>query len=183
MARLAAMGHAAPSSAFAAALTLAALLAACGPAEQGVAQAQEGDPVISISEGACPPDSCPVYDFTLRPSGDYILNSVRFVKDKGVSQGNIGPDAWEQAEKELADAGFWTLDRVQTPDTRANCMSGAPDVLVTWRTAEGKEKTLTYNAGCGVRPVNEMISRLRAAMHFETLVWTDDRFNPETGER
>jgi hypothetical protein len=177
------MGKPAPSASILIAAMLATVIVACSPSEQGVAQSQPGDAIISISEGPCPADSCPVYDMTLRQNGDYILHGVRFVKAEGVSEGNLGPDAWVQAEKELTDAGFWVLDPVQTPDTRANCVSGAPTVLITWRTEEGKTKTLTYDAGCGVRPVNQMISRLRTAMHFEGLVWTDDRFNPITGER
>jgi hypothetical protein len=155
----------------------AAIATACSQGEQGVTQAQADNPVIAISEGACL-GPCPVYEMTLRPDGSYILHGARFVKTSGVSEGKLGEKAWTRAQGVLEAAGFWTLQPVQTLETLPNCQTDAPTVKVTWRTAEGKEKTVTYNAGCGVRKMQDMISELREAIGFGDLVWTEDRFDP-----
>lgn len=159
------------------AVLAAAVAAACSEGEHGVIQAQAGDPAISLSEGACPA-TCPVYDMTLHPNGAYLLNGERFVRRAGVSDGNIGKDAWTEAEKMLKEASFWTLKPVQTRDTMDGCQRDAPTAKVTWRTAEGKEKTVTYNAGCGVEKMQVLIRSLRVALKFDDLVWTDAKFDP-----
>jgi hypothetical protein len=163
-------------------LVAAAVAAACSRGEEGLVQGQSGDPVVSLSEGACN-GTCPVYDLTVHANGTYILNGQRFVKTTGVSEGDIGADAFSAAVGVLEDAGFWTMRPVQTMETLQNCQTDAPTVLVTWREDSGKEKTVAYNAGCGVRKTQEMISRLRTALKFDDLVWTDAKFDPETGER
>jgi hypothetical protein len=155
----------------------AAVTTACSPSEQGVIQAQPDDPVISLSEGPCPA-TCPVYDMTLHPNGAYLLNSVRFVKGEGVTEGNIGRASYTAAEQALKDAGFWTLKPEQTMQTMLNCHPEAPTAKITWRTTEGKEKTVTYYAGCGVAKMQQLVGALRDAMKFERLVWTDDAFDP-----
>ncbi|MDZ4760137.1 MAG: DUF6438 domain-containing protein [Alphaproteobacteria bacterium] len=164
------------------ALAAVSFAAACAPSETGVFQTQTGDPVIAISEGACA-STCPVYDLTLRPDGRYLLNGERFVKATGVTEGNVGTNAWTAADAVLKSAEFWTMKEIQTPRTLPNCQTGAPTVRVTWRTGEGKEKTVIYDAGCGVERTREMISALRVAMRFDDLVWTNDTFDPATGER
>ena len=155
----------------------AAVAAACSPAEEGVVQAQTDDPVISLSEGPCPV-TCPVYDMTIHPNGAYVLNSVRFVRGEGVSEGNVGRASYTAAEQALKDAGFWTLKTEQTMDTMHNCQPDAPMAKITWRTSDGKEKTVTYYAGCGVPKMQQLVGALRNAMKFERLVWTEDRFDP-----
>ena len=155
----------------------AAIVTACSDGEKGVIQAQAGDAVIALSEGECDV-TCPIYDMTLHPDGKYVLNGVRFVKTSGVSEGDIGEPAWTAAEKVLADAGFWIMEPEQTAETLANCKDGAPTAKITWRTEEGKEKTVTYYAGCGVRKMEDIVRSLRAALDFEYLVWTNDRFDP-----
>jgi hypothetical protein len=154
-----------------------AIATACSQGEQGVLQGQADDPVISLSEGPCP-INCPIYDMTLHADGSYILNAERFVKTAGVSEGKLGKDAWSAAEDALEKAGFWNVKPVQTPDTLSNCQPDAPNAKITWRTAEGKEKTVTYNAGCGIPEMQELVASLRDAMAFGDLVWTDDRFDP-----
>jgi hypothetical protein len=155
----------------------AAMVTACSGGEKGVIQAQPDDPVIVLSEGACGV-TCPVYDMTLHPDGKYVLNGERFVRTSGVSEGDIGEGAWTAAEKLLTEAGFWTLEPEQTANTLPNCQEGAPTTKVTWRTREGKEKTVTYYAGCGVRKMEDLVRSLRAALDFEYLVWTNDKFDP-----
>lgn len=162
--------------AFALAAGLAA--AACSPAEQGVTQAQTGEPVVVLSEGACE-QTCPVYDMTLHPDGTYLLNGVKFVKTMGVSDGQLGTDAWKTAETALTEANFWTLPTNQTSNASENCHSGAPTVNVTWRTDSGKQKTITYTAGCGGQEMRTLVVALREAMSFDRLVWTDARFAPD----
>jgi len=115
---------------------------------------------------------------TLHPDGAYILNSVKFVKGSGVSEGKLSPEAWDDAEKILSDAGFWGLEPKETPETLSSCQAGAPTAKVTWRTSKGKEKTVEYNAGCGVPAMQELIGHLRGALKFEELVWTDEKFDP-----
>ena len=155
----------------------AAVATACSQGEQGVVQAQPEDPVIALSEGPCAA-TCPVYDMTLHPNGAYVLNSVRFVKGEGVTEGNIGKASYAAAEKVLADAGFWTLKAQQTEGTMPHCLPDAPTAKITWRTTEGKEKTVTYYAGCGVAKMQELVGALRNTMKFERLVWTNDSFDP-----
>lgn len=155
----------------------AAIAAACSQGEQGVIQAQTGDAVIVLSEGECP-TTCPVYDMTLHPDGAYVLNGERFVRTSGVSDGNIGKGAWSEAEKLLKEAGFWTLQAEQTRKTMSSCQPDAPTAKITWRTEEGKEKTVTYNAGCGVEKMQSLIRSLRGALKFDDLVWSNDRFDP-----
>jgi hypothetical protein len=157
---------------------LALAPAACSPAELGVETVHVDDPVIVLSEGECD-QTCPVYDMTLKPDGSYVLNGVRFVKTPGVSDGGLGTGAWEAAEKALADSNFWLLEPNQTSSTQTTCQPGTPTVAVTWRTAEGKQKTLNYRAGCGGPEGRALIPALRAAMQFDTLVWTEDRFAPD----
>lgn len=154
-----------------------ALAMACTPSEKGVVQGRPDDPVIVLSEGPCL-GNCPIYDMTLRPSGAYTLNAQRFVKAEGLSEGELSPEAWTAAEQALEEAGFWTLDPVMTLETMSTCHTDAPTVMVTWRNAEAKEKTVTYNSGCGVRTMQTLVSELRAAMDFDNLVWTDARFDP-----
>lgn len=155
----------------------AVIATACSQGEQGVAQAQPDDPVITLSEGPCP-INCPVYDMTLHADGSYILNAVRFVKETGVSEGKLGRNAWDAAEDALEKADFWKVKPEQTPDTLPTCQPDAPTATITWRTADGKEKTVTYNAGCGVREMQQLVASLRDAMAFGDLVWTDERFDP-----
>ncbi len=155
----------------------AAIAAACSQGEQGVVQAQVDDAVISLSEGPCV-GPCPVYDMTLHPNGTYTLNSVRFVKGRGVTEGNLGRGKFAQAEEVLRKAGFWTLKPEQTGDTLPNCQADAPTAIIMWRTETGREKTVTYNAGCGVSKMQELVKGLRGVLGFERLVWTDERFDP-----
>ena len=156
--------------------------AACSKSETGVAQGQIDDPVIVLSEGQCL-GTCPVYDMTLHPDGAYILNGRKFVKTEGVTEGDLGVGAWTTAEGVLKAADFWTMKQVQTGETLVNCMTDAPNVMITWRTPAGKEKTVTYNAGCGVAEMQTLIQDLRNAMSFDSLVWTNEKFDPSTGAR
>lgn len=165
------IGASAIAAAFAAA-------SACSPAEQGVTQAQTGDPVIVMSEGACD-QTCPVYDMTLHADGTYALHGVKFVKTTGVSEGQLDAAAWTAAEKALTDASFWTLPTNQTSAVSENCHSGTPTVNVTWRNDAGKQKTIAYTAGCGGPEMRNVIIALRQAMAFDSLVWTDERFGPD----
>jgi hypothetical protein len=159
------------------ALLLAATVAtACSPSEKGVAQGREDDPVISLSEGSCV-GTCPVYDITLHPDGAYLMNGERYVKTLGVTDGSLGPKAWSAAERVLKEAEFWKLEPLQTPAKLSNCQPDAPTVKVTWRTSEGKQKTLTYDAGCGVQKMQNLVSDLREALDFDSLVWTDKKFD------
>ncbi len=164
--------------AWATAAVVATAAVACSPAEQGVSQAQTGDAVIVLSEGACA-QTCPVYDMTLHPDGSYILNSVKFVKAAGVSEGNLGAGAWKTAEAALTEASFWTLPANQTSSASENCQLGAPTVNVIWRTIEGKQKMIAYTAGCGAPEMRGVVVALRQAMLFDDLVWTDERFAPD----
>ncbi|MEP7211194.1 MAG: DUF6438 domain-containing protein [Alphaproteobacteria bacterium] len=158
------------------ALLLAATVAtACSPAEKGVAQGRADDPVISLSEGTCV-GTCPVYDITLHPNGKYLMNGERYVKTLGVTDGALSAKAWTAAEKVLKEADFWKLDPLQTAANLSNCQPDAPTVKVMWRTSEGKQKTVTYDAGCGVQKMQEMVTDLREAMDFDGLVWTDRKF-------
>ena len=152
--------------------------AACSPSEQGVTQAQTGEAVVVLSEGACE-QTCPVYDMTLHPDGTYLLNGVTFVKTMGVSDGQLGTDAWTAAETALTESNFWTLASNQTSNASENCHSGAPTVNVTWRTDAGKQKTISYPAGCGGPEMRTLVVALREAMSFDQLVWTNDRFAPD----
>lgn len=159
------------------ALLLAATVAtACSPSEKGVAQGRSDDAVIALSEGSCV-GTCPVYDITLHPDGKYTLNGERYVKTLGVTDGDIGADAWAAAEHVLEEADFWKAEPIQTPATLSNCQPDAPVVKITWRTDEGRQKTVTYDAGCGVRRMEDMVRDLRGALKFDTLVWTDRKFD------
>ena len=151
---------------------------ACSPAEQGVTQAQTGDAVVVLSEGECA-QTCPVYDMTLHPDGSYALNGVKFVKTTGVSEGNLGADAFKAAEAALTEAGYWALPTNQTSAVSENCHPGAPTVNVTWRNDAGKQKTIAYTAGCGGPEMRSVVVALRQAMSFDALVWTDERFAPD----
>lgn len=160
------------------AMLVAALAAGCSPGEKGVITARAGDPVVVIAEGECD-QTCPVYDMTLHPDGSYLLNGVRFVKSPGVTEGKVDSSAWTAAQAALEKAGFWALEPDQTSSAQPSCVSGAPTVSITARTKDGKQKTLSYKAGCGGEEGQALIPELRAAMHFDELVWTDDRFAPD----
>lgn len=153
-------------------------VAACSPAEKGVAMVHSGDPVIVLSEGECD-QQCPIYDMTLRQDGTYLLNGVRFVKTEGVSEGALGKSAWSAAEGALGNADFWSLEPDQTSSSQPSCQSGTPTVAITWRTAEGKQKTLNYRPGCGGPEGRQLVPALRAILKFDDLVWTADRFAPD----
>lgn len=158
-------------------LALASILVACsGGAEQGVVAGPKGSAAITLSEGPCA-TTCPVYDMTLHADGAYQLNGVAFVKETGLSEGNLGVEAFALASKALEDSDFWRAPPVQTAKTTANCHPDAPTAQVTWRTEEGKEKTLIFNAGCEVDKSRQMIIGLRKALHFDDLVWTDKKFD------
>ena len=172
------MGTARFLKAFAIAAVSAVVAIACSPAEQGVTQSQTGDAVVVLSEGACD-QTCPIYDMTLHPDGTYALNGVKFVKTTGVSDGQLGTDAWKAAETALTTASFWTLPANQTDNASENCHPGAPTVNVTWRNDAGKQKTIAYTAGCGGPEMRTLVVALRQAMSFDSLVWTDERFAPD----
>lgn len=160
-------------------IALAAVLAvACAPAEKGVTTARTGDPVVVMTEGECD-QTCPVYDMTLHPDGSYLLNGVRFVKTPGVSEGRLDASAWTAAETALEQASFWALEPDQTTSVQPSCVSGAPKVTIMARNAEGKQKTLSYKPGCGGEEGRALIPALRAALHFDDLIWTDARFAPD----
>ncbi len=153
----------------------AALPACSAPKETGVIAGTPGNPTISISEGACN-DTCPVYSMTLHPDGSYALLGARFVKSEGLSEGNIGPEAYEAAQRVLERADFWKMKQIQTPETVSPCQDGGPEVLVTWRMDDGKEKTVTYNGGCEMHETRGMVAALRIALRFDDLVWTNRKF-------
>jgi hypothetical protein len=157
-------------------LLAATIATACSPSEKGVAQGRTDDPVISLSEGSCV-GTCPVYDITLHPNGKYLLNGERYVKTPGVTDGVLAGKAWTSAERVLKDADFWKLEPLQTAANLSNCQPDAPTVKVTWRTSEGKQKTVTYDAGCGVQKMQDLVSNLRETMDFDSLVWTDKKFD------
>lgn len=157
---------------------IAALTAACSPAEQGVIKAQTGEPVIVLTEGECEA-TCPVYAMTLRPDGSYLLHAERFVKDPGVHEGTLDAAAWTAAEEALEEASFWTQAPEQTTSTLPSCQRAPPVVSITWRTAEGRQKTLNYRVGCGDAAIRQLVGQLRAAMSFDDLIWTDERFAPD----
>ncbi len=161
---------------------LAGLLAisacACSQAEQGVITAQKNDPVIVLTEGACEA-TCPIYAMTLHPDGSYVLHAEKFVKSPGVHEGLLDAAAWEQAEAALEEISFWTLNPEQTSSSLPSCQNGPPIVSITWRTAEGRQKTLNYRVGCGDNAVRAAVAELRSAMSFHDLVWSDDRFAPD----
>lgn len=161
-----------------AATALAVAVTGCSVGDVGVTQAQPGDPVIVLSEGECEA-TCPVYDMTLHPDGRYLLNAMKFVRTPGVSEGRLDRASWDKAEKTLADASFWTLPVDQTGFVSENCQPGAPTVHITWRTREGRQKTIRYTAGCGGSEMREAIIALRDALAFQSLVWTDERFAPD----
>ena len=131
---------------------LGLMMSACAEKETGVVQGEPGDPVLILAEGPCE-GTCPVYDLTLHPDGGYMLNAEKFVKLQGFSEGNVGEDSWSLAEAVLEEVKFWNLKETQTADTLPNCQPGAPTVRITYRNEEGREKTLTYDAGCGVPKV------------------------------
>ena len=155
-------------------------MAACSPADKGVVQGNTGDPVISLSEGPCF-GTCPIYNMTIRPNGTFTLFGERFVRDTGVQEGAIGADAWGEAVNALEAANFWSVEANQTPANLTNCHTDAPTARITWRTEDGREKTLTYDAGCGVRKTQDLVIALREALHFEDLVWTDRQFPFDPG--
>jgi hypothetical protein len=154
---------------------LAVTIAACSPGERGVVLGRPDAPIVSLSEGQCE-TTCPVYDMTLRPDGSYTLNAVKFVKTPGLSEGALKPEAWTAAEAALSKSGFWTMAVDQTASALQNCQTGAPIVSVTWRLTDGKEKTVRYDAGCAVPKTQRLVSELRAALGFDDLIWTDQRF-------
>lgn len=158
--------------------TIAVLASACSPSEQGVIKAQTDDPVIVLTEGECEA-TCPVYAMTLRPDGSYRLHAERFVKDPGVHEGALDASAWTAAEQALEEAAFWTQAPEQTSSTLPSCQAGPPVVSITWRTTEGRQKTLNYRVGCGDVAVRQAVARLREAMSFHDLIWTDDTFAPD----
>lgn len=160
-------------------LALAAgLLAGCSPSEKGVTLARTGDPVVVLSEGECD-QTCPVYDMTLHPDGSYLINGVRFVKTEGVTEGRLDSSSWTAAQDALATAGFWALEPDQTSSAHPSCVSGTPTVSITARLADGKQKTLAYRPGCGGEEGRALIPALREALHFQDLIWTNERFAPD----
>ncbi len=157
---------------------VASLAAACSPSEKGATTARIGDPVIVLSEGACD-QTCPVYDMTLHPDGSYLLNGDRFVKTVGVTEDRLDSSAWTAAQAALDSATFWALEPNQTSSDHPSCVEGTPTVSVMARLADGKQKTLTYRAGCGSDEGRALITALRAAFNFQDLIWTNDRFAPD----
>ncbi len=102
-------------------VAIAATAAACSGGDAGVTQSQTGNAVIVLSEGSCD-QTCPVYDMTLHPDGSYVLNGVKFVKTRGVSEGNLGADAWKKAQDALTEAGFWSQPTDQTSMVSENAI-------------------------------------------------------------
>lgn len=162
-------------SIFAALCALALAACASAPASKpGPASATS----ISLFEGGCYyMSSCTTYEITVQADGAYRLDSRSMTRSQGISEGQLGVDAFAAAQSALSAADFASLpasmngsDRnVWEPDTYP-CLNHAPGVRITRTSADGSEKTVHWDQGCRSARMSALLDSLRAAFRYEDLV-------------
>jgi hypothetical protein len=133
---------------------------------------------ITLFEGGCYyMSTCTTYEIAVQADGAYRLNGQSMTRTEGVSEGQLGAEAFAAAEAALSAADFTSLpaamngsDRnVWTPEVYP-CMNHAPGVRITRRNADGSEKTVYWDQGCRSAQMSALLNQLRAAFRYDDLV-------------
>lgn len=133
---------------------------------------------ITLFEGGCYyMGSCTTYELTVRADGAYRLDGQSRTRAEGISEGQLGADAFAAADRALSAADFASLpaamngsDRnVWNPDIYP-CMNHAPGVRITRRSADGSERTVYWDQGCRSARMSALLENLRAAFLYNDLV-------------
>ncbi|MBY0564877.1 MAG: hypothetical protein K2P58_11905 [Hyphomonadaceae bacterium] len=164
-------------------LFLAFALGACAtapstPAANTVATSPAEATSITLFEGGCYYyASCTTYEITVRPDGSYRLDGQSLTRAEGVSEGNLGPEAFAAAEAALAAANFSALpERMNGSDTNVwrpevyPCMNHAPGMRITRRTTDGQEKQVFWDMGCRSSRMDVLLAQMRQAFRYDELV-------------
>lgn len=156
------------------------LAALCATALSACASAPPASPATSITlfEGGCYyMSSCTTYEITVQADGAYSLNGQSMTRTEGVSEGQLGAEAFTAAESALAVANFASLPAAMNGSDRSvwepevyPCMNHAPGARITRRIADGGEKTVYWDQGCRSAPMSALLDQLRAAFHYDELV-------------
>lgn len=154
----------------------AAALAACASAPTPPPPSRATS--ITLFEGGCYyMSSCTTYEMTVHADGVYRLNGQSMTRTEGVSEGQLGAEAFAAAESALSAANFASLpaamngsDRsIWTPDVYP-CMNHAPGARITRRSVDGLEKTVYWDQGCRSAQMSALVTQLRAAFRYDDLV-------------
>lgn len=159
---------------------LPVLLLAAGCASQPVAPAAPAFVPLSVatagyirlSEGPCF-GTCPVYELTLYPEGQYVLMGERFTEGPNRSDNKPSEDSFELAKAILTTARFEDLPEDITmgnPDACPNPATDHPTAEITIGDARGYYRTVTYYQGCFHDVAESMLRQLRGVMRIADLV-------------
>lgn len=165
------------SKSFIAALC-AFMLSACASTSAPAQAAASPAASITFFEGGCYyMSSCTTYEITVQANGAYSLNAQSGARTQGVSEGQLGAEAFAAAERALAAANFSSLPETMNGSDRSvwdpdvyPCMNHAPGVRITRRTANGAAKAVYWDQGCRSAAMSALTDQLRAAFQYDRLV-------------
>lgn len=163
------------------AVVFAALAFACAasaPDPQAPAKPIRGPaiaPMIRLYESPCYFPTCISYAIEVAPDGRYTLTRFTPGQPDTASSGALGPDVWAKAEAALADADFAAMPERMAVDNMSQlggvyCINDLPAVEFTRRGADGAEKKVHFNMGCGVAAPRKLLADLRELFRYRELV-------------
>lgn len=152
-------------------------LAACASAT-GSQPAEARATSITLFEGRCYyMGSCTTYEMTVQADGAYRLDGQSMTRVEGISDGQLGADAFAAADGALSAADFASLPATMNGSDRNvwdpevyPCMNHAPGVRITRRSADGSERTVYWDQGCRSARMSALLDNLRAAFRYNDLV-------------
>jgi hypothetical protein len=114
---------------------------------------------------------------TVQADGAYRLDGQSMTRVEGISDGQLGADAFAAADGALSAADFASLPAAMNGSDRAvwdpdayPCMNHAPGVRITRRSADGSERTVYWDQGCRSARMSALLDNLRAAFRYNDLV-------------
>lgn len=132
---------------------------------------------ITLFEGGCYyAGGCDSFEITIYPSGVF---TVAGANEFAGSSGNIGPDAFADAEAYLAENGFAALPEWMDGSGRSNwvhervpypCVNHAPGAVITRRPGDGSEHVVHWDMGCPSAAMGAFTAGLKEAMRVSEIL-------------
>lgn len=147
------------------------------PAAQAAQAPLGGVRSVTIWEGGCfYYATCSTYEMQISPDGAYRLEARDFVRNPGISTGQLEAGAWAKIEAAVRAADFKNLpERLDQSAARpepdgAPCISDAPGVRLGVAWPDGTHKEVFWDRGCPSQTASDLVDALRGAIGYERLV-------------